>query len=165
MVKNYISTEMARKLIAILRTTYHLWFLVSQRVLPQLNIHLLLRYLHHKIPYLMSTDAPKIQYKKEVEVRVEEETRCMNPQKPKTKITMVSQEKYKEIYRMNCLIGCRNSERIWLMKILQQSLEEPQNKEVKTLPMEPRAKVELGSGKHTCWYSRDYPRRPQINCL
>ena len=31
-VKNYISTEMERKLIAILRTTFHLWFLVSQRV-------------------------------------------------------------------------------------------------------------------------------------
>ena len=39
-----------------------------------------------------SRDTPKIQYQKEVEVRVESfgETRCMNPQKPKTKIKMVS---------------------------------------------------------------------------
>ena len=36
----------------------------------------------------MSTDSPKNQYQKEVEVRVKSfgETRCMNPQKPKTKI-------------------------------------------------------------------------------
>ena len=33
-----------------------------------------------------------------------------------------------------CLIGYRNSEIIWLMKVLQQSLGEPQSKEVKTLP-------------------------------
>ena len=60
--------------------------------------------------------------------------RCMNPQKPKTKIKMVNQKKYKEIYRMSCLIGYGNSERIWLMKVLQQSLGENQSKEVKTLP-------------------------------
>ena len=58
----------------------------------------------------------------------------MNEQKPKTKIKMWNQKKYKEIYRMNCLIGCRNSVRIWLMKVLQQSLGETQSKEVKTLP-------------------------------
>ena len=46
-----------------------------------------LHHLHHKIPYLMSTDTLKIQYQKEVEVRVKSfgEIRCMNPQKPKTK--------------------------------------------------------------------------------
>ena len=60
-VKNHISSEMA-----------------------QLHLHLL---LHHGIPFLMSTDTPKIQYQKEVEVRVKsfEKTRCMNPQKPKQK--------------------------------------------------------------------------------
>ena len=57
----------------------------------------------------------------------------MNPQKPKTKIKMRNQ-KYKEIYRMNCLTGNRNSERIWLMNVRQQSLGETQSKEVKTLP-------------------------------
>ena len=127
---------MERELIAIYPTMYHLWFLVYQRVLPQLHFHLLLHHPHHRIPYLMSTDTSKIQYQKEVEVRVKSfgETRCMNPQKPKTTIKMVNQEKYKEIYRMNCLIGYRNSERIWSMKVLHQSLGETQSKEVKTLP-------------------------------
>ena len=38
-----------------------------------------------RIPYLMSTETPKIQYQKEVEVRVKSfgETRCIKPQKPK----------------------------------------------------------------------------------
>ena len=87
-------------------------------------------HLHHRIPYLMSTDTPKIQHQKEVEVRVESfaETRCMKPQKPKTKINMENQKKYKEIYRMTCLIGYGNSGRIWLMKVLQQSHGETQSK-------------------------------------
>ena len=38
---------------------YHSWFLVYQRVLLQLHFHLLLHHLHHRIPYLMSTDTPK----------------------------------------------------------------------------------------------------------
>ena len=50
-VKNHISSEMARELIAKYRTMYHLWFLVYQRVLPQLHLHLLLHHLHHRIPY------------------------------------------------------------------------------------------------------------------
>ena len=50
------------------------------------------------------------------------------------KIKNVNQKKYKKIYCMNCLIGYRNSERIWLMKVLQQSLGETQSKEVETLP-------------------------------
>ena len=37
---------------------YHLWFLVCQRVLPQLHLHLFLHHLLHRIPYLMSTDTP-----------------------------------------------------------------------------------------------------------
>ena len=45
-----------RELIAIYRNMYHLWFLVYQRVLPQLHFHQL----------LMSTDTPKIQYQKQV---------------------------------------------------------------------------------------------------
>ena len=36
---------------------------------------------------------------------------------------------------MNWLIGCRNLERIWLMKVLQKSFEGTQSKEVKTLPI------------------------------
>ena len=118
--KNHISTKMAKELIEIYRTMYYLWFLVYQRVLPQLHLHQLLHHLHHRIPYLMSTDTPKIQYQKEVEVRMSSfgETRCMKPQKPKTKIKMWNQKKYKEIYPVNCLMGYRNSGRIWSMKVI-----------------------------------------------
>ena len=70
-VKNHVSSEKAKDLFATYRTMYHLWFLVYQGVLPQLHFHLLLHHLHHRIPYLMSTDTPKIQYQNEVEVRVE----------------------------------------------------------------------------------------------
>ena len=129
-VRNHISSELARELHFLqLCTICGSWFLSAE-----LHIHLLLHHLHHRIPSLMSTDTPKIQYQKEVEVRVKSfgEARCMNPQKPKTKIKMGNQQKYKEIFRMNCLIGCRNSERIWLMKVLQQSFGETQSKEVKT---------------------------------
>ena len=113
-VRNHISSEMARDSIAIF------FELCTICGLPQLHLHLLFHHLHHRIPYLMSTDAPKIQYQKEVEVRVRSfgETRCMNPQKPKIKIKMKNSKKYKEIYRMNCLIGYRNSERIRLMKVV-----------------------------------------------
>ena len=57
----------------------------------------------------------------------------MNIQRPKTKIKKVSQ-KYKEIYRMNCLIGYRNSERIWLLKVVRQSHGETLSLDIETLP-------------------------------
>ena len=38
-VKNHISSEMARELIAIHQTMYHSWFLLYQRFLPQLRLH------------------------------------------------------------------------------------------------------------------------------
>ena len=43
-------------------------------------------------------------------------------------------QKHKEIFRMNCLVGYRNSGRSWSMKVLQQSFGETQSKEVRTLP-------------------------------
>ena len=106
--KNHISSEMARELIAIYRTMYHLRFLVYQRVLPQLHLHLLLHHLHQRIPYLMSTYTPKIQYQKEVEVRVESfgETHCINKKGQREEVQIYI---YIYIYRMNCLIGYRNS--------------------------------------------------------
>ena len=58
----------------------------------------------------------------------------MNPQKPKTKIKMVNQKKYKEIYRMNCLIGYRNSERTWSMKVFLQSHGETRRMDIEKLP-------------------------------
>ena len=59
-VKNHISSEMARELIAIFPSMYHSLSLVYQRVLPQLHLYLLLHHLHHRIPYLMSTDTPNV---------------------------------------------------------------------------------------------------------
>ena len=122
-------------------------------VLPQLHFHLLLHHLHHRIPYLMETDTPKIQYKKEVDVRVKSfGTRCMNPQKPKT-MKMRSAKKCKEIFRTNRLIGFRNSER----ELVDESTStEPwrnpeqgsqdTSKSSHEVAMEPRANVEPGFG-------------------
>ena len=52
----------------------------------------------------------------------------------KTKLKMVNHKKYKEMCRMNCMIGYRISERIWLMKVDRQSPGETKSGEVKTLP-------------------------------
>ena len=54
--------------------------------------------------------------------------------KPKTKFKWGA-KKYRSIFRMNCMIGYRNSERSWLMKVLQKSFGETLSKEVKTLPV------------------------------
>ena len=116
-VKNHISPKMARELIAINLTMYHSQSLVYQRV-P-----------------LRRT--PKIQYPKEVEVRVRSygETRCINQQKPKTKIEMKDAKKYQAIYHMNCLIGCRSSERIWSINVVFQSHRETLSLDIETLPV------------------------------
>ena len=66
--KIHISSKMTRELIAMCQTMNHLWFLECGRVLPQLRLHLPRHHLHHRIPYLMSTNTPKIQHLKEVEV-------------------------------------------------------------------------------------------------
>ena len=135
-VKDHISSEMARELIAIFRTMYHLWFLVYQTVHPQLYLHLLLHHLHHRIPYLMSTDTPKIQYHKR-SGSTSEELRgdpLHESTKTENKSKNGNRKKYKEKHRMNCLIGYRNSGRICLITVLQQSLGETQSTEVKTLP-------------------------------
>ena len=73
---------------------------------------------------------------KEVRMKSFGETRCMNPQKPKTKIKIVNRKKYKELYRMNCLIGYRNSGRIWLIKYFRKASERPDaEKCTHTLPV------------------------------
>ena len=46
------------------------------------------------------------------------ETENIDPQEPKIKIKMENQKKYKEIYRVNCQIGYRNSEIIWSMNVV-----------------------------------------------
>ena len=80
-------------------------------------------------------------------------------------------QKYKEIYYRNCLIGCRSSERLWSMKVLQQSLGETQSKDVKTLAVllmnyqwSCEQKVEPGSGKHRVY--THFPMDPNCDfCL
>ena len=74
-VKIHISSKMARWLIAVFQTMYHLWFLEYQRVLPQPRLHLPRHHLHHhknqhrltEIQY-RKTEMLKLQYQKEVEV-------------------------------------------------------------------------------------------------
>ena len=85
----------------------------------------------------LSTDTPKIQYQKEVEVRVRSygETRCINPQKPKTKMKIKDATKHRAIYYMTCRIGCRSSKRIWSMNVILQSHGETLSLDIKTLPV------------------------------
>ena len=99
---------MEMKFIAIYPTMYHLWFLDYLRVVPHPHLHLRLHQLLHRSQYRPTekTVMLKLQHQKEIEVRME--TRCMNPQKPKTKIKISNLKKYKEMHRTNCLIGCRN---------------------------------------------------------
>ena len=121
----------------------------------------LLQHLHHRILYLMSTDTPKIQYKKEVEVRVEScdaevegvEFRCMKPQKPKTKIKNGEREEVQRDFSHELLD--------WLQEFRENFVDESTStepwgipeqgsqdtsKSSHELPMEPRTKVEPGSG-------------------
>ena len=82
-------------------------------------------------------DTPKIQYPKEVKVLVRSygETRCMNQQKPNTKIKIKDAKNYKAIFYMNCLIGCWSSERIWSMNVVRQSYAETLSLDIETLPV------------------------------
>ena len=124
-VKNHISPKKARELIARFQTMHHPLSLVYRRLPPQ-RPHLLFHHIHHRILYLTLADTPKILYPKEVEVRARSygETRCINQQKPKTKIKMKDAKKYKAIHYMNCQSGCRSSERIWSINVVLQSHEE-----------------------------------------
>ena len=54
-------------------------------------------------------------------------------QKPKTKNKIGNAKKHKEMYRMNCLIGYRNSGGLRLMKVLQKSFGDTRCR-VQTLP-------------------------------
>ena len=174
-VRKNISSEMARELIAIFSNFVPFVVLVYRQVL-QLHLHLLLHHLHHRIPYLMSTDTPKIQYQREVEVRVVSfgETRCVKPQKSKTKIKNGESEEVQYIH-----IYISHELRDWLQEFRENLVDEStstepwQNPEQGTqdtskssheLPMEPVAKVEPGSGKHSV-YTR-FPKDPNCDiCL
>ena len=71
---------------------------------------------------------------------------------------------------MNCLIGHRNSERIWLMKVLQQSLGETQSREVKTLPshlmnFQWSRKQKWNRFRASTVYIRTFRRTKNVICL
>ena len=173
-VKKHISSEMAKDLNAKNPTVYHLWFLVYQRVLPRQHLQLLLHHLHHRSQHRLTeiqyqlTEMWKLQYQMEVEVRMRElrgDLQHKSNRNRKQQIKMVNQKKHKEIHRMNCLICYRNSRRIWSMKVLQQCLgENPEQGSQDTssssheLPMESRACVEPGSGKHSVF--SHFPKDP-----
>ena len=155
-VKLHIPSNMARELIAIFQTKYRWWFLVYQRVLPQLHLHQTRHHLRHMGQHRLT----EIQYRrtevwqKEVEVRMKSfgETRCINPQKPKIQIKMVILKKYKEINRMICLIRYRNSGRLCLMHL--------KSTVYYALPEGPKLWYLLenennkGFLQKTCWYNR-----------
>ena len=70
-----------------------------------------------------------------VETPVSERSGGTNEElQPKTNRKMGNSKKYKELYRMNWLIGCRNPGRIWLMKILQKSVGETRWRRLQTHP-------------------------------
>ena len=161
---------------------YHSWLLVYQRVLLQLHFHLFLHHLHHTIPYVMSTDTPKFLYQKEMDVRVKSfgATRCMNPQKPKTKIKMKTT---KEVQGESLEITGESEEvqrdfshelLDWPQDFRENLVDEsistglwrnPEqgsqgtSKSSHELPTEPRAKVEPGLGKHRV--CADFPKDPK----
>ena len=106
----------------------------------------------------MSTDTKKIQYKKDVEVRVKSfgETRCMTPQEPKTKIKNGESEEVQS----DLLHDLPD----WLQDFRENFVDEsrptkprgnPAHQDQDTasssheLPMDSRAKVEPGSGNHS----------------
>ena len=73
-VKIHISSKMARELVAVYQTMYHLWFLEYQRVLPQLRLHLPHYHLHHRSHHQLTeiqcrkTEMSRLQYTNGIEV-------------------------------------------------------------------------------------------------
>ena len=151
-------------MIAKYPTIYHLWFLVYQRFLPPLHLHLLLHHLHHRIPSLMLTDTQENPVPEGSGGMSEElrETRCMNPQKPKNK------NEGREEVQGDLLRDLVD----WLQEfrgysVDESSLVEPRRNPEQgsqdtsssshELPMEQRAKVKPGSGKHSVYthFSKD----------
>ena len=79
-VRIHISSRMARELIAIYQTMYHLWFLESQRVLPQQRLHLPRHHLHLKSQHRLTvihrkTEMLRLQYPEGIERGMNEELR------------------------------------------------------------------------------------------
>ena len=174
-VKNHISSGMVRIFIATCPTMYHLWFLDYLRVRRHLHLHQPLHNLHRKSQYRRTekTEILKFQYQNGVEVRMESfgETRCMHPQTPKTKIPKHGEsEKVQKIshelpdwlqeFREN-LVDESTSTRPWGNR---EQGSQDTSKSSLDFPMEPRAKVEPGSGKHSV--HTHLPKNPNCDiCL
>ena len=169
-VKNHVSPKGKRinwlqyiKLCAIRST----WFISSFS-----TTHLLHHHLHNRIPSLTKEDTPKIQYLKEVEVRVRSygESCSINQQKPKTKIKMKDGRSTKHL--LHDLPG-------WLQDFRENLVDErspttpqgfpaPKDRDTASscheLPMESRAKVKPGSGKNSVY--THFPKDPNCDiCL
>ena len=158
-VKNHISSEMARELIAKYRIVYHLWFLVYHRVLLQLHIHLLLHHLHHRIPYLMSTDTPKIQD------ALHESTETGNKKKGESEEVQCDTSHelpdWVQEFREN-LVDESTSTEPWRKPRARKSGSQDTSRSSHELPMEPRATVEPGS--HSVY--THFPKDPNCDiCL
>ena len=95
--------------------------------------YLLLHHLHQRIPCLMPTDTGHPV--PERSGSVSEDLGGDHLQKPKTKLKMRNAKKHKEICRMNCLTGYRDSENLVDESTSTGPLEKTQSKEVKTLPI------------------------------
>ena len=96
--------------------------------------------------------------------------RCTKPQKPKTKIKMEDAKKYKAIQCMTCRAGYRISENLVDERSPTELRGNPAPKDQDTssssheLPMESRANVEPGSGKHSVY--THFPKDPNCDiCL
>ena len=150
----------------------HSWFLVYLRV-PLRRPHLLGHHLHHRIPYLTEGDPPKIQYPKEVKVRVRSygETCRKKPTETRSRNKMKDAKKHKAIY-LHDLPD-------WLQVFKENLVDEsspsdprgnPAPKDQDTagssheLQKESRAKVEPRSGKHIVY--THFPNNPHCDiCL
>ena len=120
----------------------------------------------------MSADTSKIQYPKEVEVRMRSygETRGINPQKPKTHKKGESEEVQRDIshewpdwlqeFRDNLVNESTSTE----PRGNPEQGSQDTSKSSHELPMEPRTKVERGSGKHGIY--THFPKDPNCDiCL
>ena len=142
--------------------------LVYRRV-PLQRLHLLRHHLHHRIPYLTLADTPKIQYQKEVEVRVRSygETPLHKPTETENKNKNEGREEVQSDFSHELPD--------WLQDFRENVVDEsslpepwrnpaPEDQDTSSssheLPLEPRGKVEPGSGKHGVY--THFPKDP--NC-
>ena len=165
-VKNHNSPKKARTSVGKNQTMCHSLSLVCRR-LPLHHPHLLLRHLHRRTLYLTSADTRKIPQPKEVEARVRSygRTRCIDQPKPKTQVKTKDTRKCRAIYCMNWRTGCNLVDESRPLE--PQGNLAPGHRDTSCssheLPMESRAKVELGSGKHGVF--THFPKKPKLRYL